>query len=61
MYLVTWTDPKTHEPRKMQVSTLNAVRQIVNTLKVYNGDYFPVDSTYIAPRRLRELVIVFEK
>jgi hypothetical protein len=61
MYLVTWIDPKTREPRKMKVSTLSSVRQIVNTLKAYNGDYFPVESTYVAPRRVRELVIVFEK
>jgi hypothetical protein len=62
MYQVNWIDPKTKEQREMKVSTLLAVRALVNTLKTYNGQYFPVTTKYIGfgSQRTLDTVMSFE-
>jgi len=61
MYIITWTDRRTHEERTIRCSTARAMREITSTLQRNPQQADNVRATYRAPSRLRELVIIFEQ
>jgi len=61
VYLITWTD-QLNGPKTLEVHTARAMSEVVRTLQDDTRNrYRDVRVTHIAPRRMRELVIVFEK
>ena len=59
MYLITWQDARTGESKKLKVHTMRAVQDVTRTLD-RSASNRNVNVTYIAPRRLREIVISIE-
>ncbi len=59
MYQISWFDTRDGETHKLKVHTSRAVSDVTRTLQ-NSSRYADVQVTYSAPRRLREIVIVFE-
>jgi hypothetical protein len=59
MYEITWRDRSTDLDRSIKVSTARSVREVTSTLQ-RSTRYDSIKVTYRAPRRVREVVIVFE-
>jgi hypothetical protein len=60
MYRITWFDNHSGKNETLKVHTSRAVKDVTDTL-MRSSRYAEVNVTYVAPRRLREIVIVFEK
>jgi hypothetical protein len=61
MYEVTYVDTRTMERKNIKLISIESVRIITSTLDTNRARYEHVEVRRIQPRRVRELVIIFEK
>lgn len=61
MWLITWFDNREQVAKSLQVHTAKSVSIVTQSLGDMPGRYVHVQVTRLAPRRLREVVIVFER
>lgn len=60
MYRVTFTDSRTGDETAIKVHSIKSATIIVESLDRHPGRYRNVKIHHVAPRRMRELVIIVE-